>query len=161
MSTPEAPAKKPSVRMTPDEVWKFVEDGHTGIFTTLRRDGVPIAMPIWYVCLDRAIYIGTRGKKLVRIKNDPRASFLVEDGEYWAKLRAVHLTGRCEIVDLDPEMSRRYSAEMDRKYAKYRTSRSAMPSETRAVYQTALHGIVKFTPDERVLNWDNTKLGLG
>lgn len=161
MSENEKPKKKPTVRMTPDEVWKFVEDGHTGILTTLRKDGVPISMPIWYACLDHVIYINTRGKKLSRIKNDPRAGFLVEDGEYWAKLRAVHLTGRAEIVDLDEETSARFRAELDRKYDKFRTKRSAMPTETREAYTKALHGVVKFTPDERILNWDNTKLDLG
>ena len=85
--------KKPvSVRMNEEEIWDFLTNGHTGILTTLRRDGVPIAMPIWYAVVDHTVYIGTRGKKLTRLAHDPRASFLVESGEKWAELRAVHLT---------------------------------------------------------------------
>jgi nitroimidazol reductase NimA-like FMN-containing flavoprotein (pyridoxamine 5'-phosphate oxidase superfamily) len=151
---------KPTVRMTEDEIWTFVQEGHTGILTTLRADGMPIALPIWYVCLDGIIYIGTRGKKLVRIKNDPRASFLVEAGERWSDLRAVHMTGKAEIVDLDDELSTRYRAELDRKYSAYRTAGSAMPKATREAYTKAVSGVVRFTPDDRILHWDNRKLGI-
>ena len=144
--------------MTPDEIWAYVTDTHTGILTTLRRDGVPIAMPLWFACLDRVIYVQTRGRKLQRIAHDPRASFLVETGDRWADLKAVHLTGTAEIVDLDAELSARFRTEIDRKYAAFRTAPTDMPKETANVYATALMGVVRFTADDRVLNWDNTKL---
>jgi nitroimidazol reductase NimA-like FMN-containing flavoprotein (pyridoxamine 5'-phosphate oxidase superfamily) len=148
---------KPSPRMTPEEVWAYVTEGHTGILTTLRRDGVPVAMPLWYACLDRKVYFQTRGKKLSRIRHDPRASLLVETGEHWADLKAVHLTGTAEIVDLDDELSARFRSEIDRKYSAFR-SRAAMPKETAEYYAKAMTGVVRFNPDERVLHWDNTKL---
>lgn len=144
--------------MTDEEIWTFVADAHTGIMTTLRRDGVPIALPIWFVCLDRTIYVRTIGKKLQRIERDPRASFLVESGERWAELKAVHLTGRVEVVDLDPELGARFRNEMDRKYASARTAGADMPKATAEHYTTAIGGVVRFTPDARVLNWDNAKL---
>ncbi|MDH4145898.1 MAG: pyridoxamine 5'-phosphate oxidase family protein [Acidimicrobiia bacterium] len=150
-------AAKPSPRMTPDEIGAFVADGHTGIFTTLRRDGMPVAMPMWYAALDGRIYLQTRGKKIDRIRHDPRASFLVESGERWADLKAVHYTGRAELVDLDAATSKRFNAEIERKYSTFR-SRDAMAPETAAYYEKALRGMVRFTPDERVLHWDNTKI---
>ena len=90
-----------SVRLTPDEAWDVLERAHTGILTTLRRDGMPISLPMWFVVLDRTICIGAPSgtKKLARLRHDPRASFLVESGERWAELEAVHLTGRIEVVD--------------------------------------------------------------
>src|SRR3954454_11070670 len=105
-----------SPRMTEDEIWAFVTDAPTGILTTLRRDGVPVAMPLWFACLDRTIYMQTRGKKLQRIAHDPRASFLVETGHRWVDLKAVHFTGTAELVDLEPELARRFRTEIDRKY---------------------------------------------
>jgi hypothetical protein len=42
-----------------------------------------------------------------------------------------------------------------RKYASFRTDRPAMPAETRATYEQAERALVRFTPDERILNWDN------
>jgi nitroimidazol reductase NimA-like FMN-containing flavoprotein (pyridoxamine 5'-phosphate oxidase superfamily) len=126
--------------------------------TTLRRDGVPIALPTWFACVDRTIYLRTRGKKLQRIAHDARASFLVESGEHWAELKAVHLTGRAEIVDIDAELSTRVRDEMERKYAAFRTRNADMPKATAEHYATALSGVVRFTPDDRVLNWDNARL---
>lgn len=147
-----------SVRMDPDEVWDFLAEGHTGILTTLRADGVPIAMPIWYAVVAEAIYLRTRGKKLSRLSRDPRASFLVEEGQRWAELRAVHLTGTAEILEPTAELDAAVDAELERKYARFRVDQAAMPSAARAAY--AARRLVRFTPDKRILNWDNRKLGL-
>jgi nitroimidazol reductase NimA-like FMN-containing flavoprotein (pyridoxamine 5'-phosphate oxidase superfamily) len=144
--------------MTDHEIWSFVTDAHTGIMTTLRRDGVPVSLPLWFACIDRRIYARTRGKKLQRIRHDGRASFLVESGERWVDLKAVHFTGTAEIVDLDEALSDRFRAEIDRKYATFRTAAGEMPEATAKHYATAIGGVVRFTPDERILNWDNAKL---
>ena len=68
--TTERPRR--SLRLSDDEVWEFVRDAHTGVMTTLRRDGMPISLPVWFAAVDRIIYIRTRGRKLQRIANDPR-----------------------------------------------------------------------------------------
>lgn len=154
--------KTPSVRMPRAECWALLRDGHTGIFTTLRSDGMPIAMPVWYVVVDDAVLIETRGKKLARLRRDPRASFLVEEGEHWAELRAVHLTGRAEILSGEEAatVADAVRAEMTRKYAAYRTDLSEMPAATRAVYEQAGMNLVRLWPDQRILQWDNRRLGL-
>src|ERR1700727_968561 len=102
-----------SVRMTDDEAWQMLEQSVNGILTTLRRDGRPVTLPIWYVVLDRRIYIGTRGKKVLRARNDPRCSFLVEAGERWADLRAVHLDGLVTVIDPHPGLAGRTEAARD------------------------------------------------
>ncbi|MGE0309966.1 MAG: pyridoxamine 5'-phosphate oxidase family protein [Acidimicrobiia bacterium] len=147
-----------SVRMSKDEAWDLLTDAHTAIFTTLRRDGVPIAMPVWFAVIDRHVYLNTRGRKLERIRRDARSSILVEDGELWRELRAVHLTGRARIIEPDPQLAARISAELDRKYAAYRTAPEDMPEATRAAYSGAAMETVEFVPDARVLNWDNGRL---
>lgn len=148
----------PSPRMTEDEIWSFVADSHSGILTTLRRDGSPVALPLWFVCLDRQIYCRTRGKKLDRIRHDSRASFLVESGEKWTELKAVHLSGIAEIVDLDADLAQRFREETARKYAGFRTASGDMPSETAEHYRRSMGGVVRFTPTGKILNWDNAKL---
>ena len=50
---------------------------------------------------------------------------------------------------------------MNRKYAAYRTAPAKMPEATRNTYATARRGVVKFTHDTRILNWDNNKLPIG
>ena len=146
-----------SFRLTDDEIWEYVASAHTGIMTTLRRDGMPIAMPLWFAAVDRAIYVHTRGKKLARLAHDPRASFLVESGEQWADLKAVHFTGRAAPVELDPDLLQRVENESARKYDAYRLPASDMPSATAEHYASTMRW-VRFDPDARVLSWDNRKL---
>lgn len=153
-----AMGSKLSPRMTEDEVWAFVRDAHTGIFTTLRRDGMPIAMPMWFVCIGRDVYMQTRGKKLQRIENDPRSSFLVETGDRWGELVAVHLTGSSEHIEPDAELLQNFADEMDRKYRAFRGDSTEMPKETAEYYARQMRGLVRFVADERTLNWDNSKM---
>jgi nitroimidazol reductase NimA-like FMN-containing flavoprotein (pyridoxamine 5'-phosphate oxidase superfamily) len=147
-----------SVRLTLDEAWAVVAASHTGIFTSLRRDGVPIALPLWFVVLDRRIYVSgpARAKRVARVRRDPRVSFLVESGERWAELRAVHVTGRARVVT-EPELLARVAAALDAKYRAFRTPREAMAAATRAHYGGTL-ATIEITPDERVLTWDNARL---
>jgi general stress protein 26 len=148
-----------SVRLSADEAWAVVEAAHTGIFTTLRHDGFPISLPIWFVALDRTVCLTTpsRTKKVARLRHDPRAAFLVESGERWAELQAVHLTGNVELVE-EPGTIDRIGAAFDAKYAPFRTATEAMPDATRRHY--ADRTFLRFVPDERILSWDNRRLSL-
>ncbi len=120
--TDAAPAR-PRIHLTSEEAWDFVEGAHTGIFGTLRSDGVPIMLPIWFVVIERKIYVRTSAdsKKAKRARRDPRASFLAERGERWAELQAVHMVG--EIAEVDLESARGVEAEekFTAKYAAFRT----------------------------------------
>ena len=149
-----------SIRLSTDEAWDALAQAHTGIFTTLRRDGMPIALPVWFVAIDRSICLGapSRTKKLARLRHDPRASFLIESGERWVDLVAVHLTGRCELLDLEKDRSliERIDDELDVKYAKFRSDHTAMPQKTQEHY--AARTFIRFVPDTRVLTWDNSRM---
>ncbi len=149
------------VRLTADEAWRVLEAAHTGILTTLRADGMPIALPVWFVALDRRIYLGTPSntKKVARLRRDRRASFLVESGERWAELRAVHLTGHARFVT-DPELTGRVNERFAAKYASFATPRAAMPEATRRHYEAGKRMLIEITADERILSWDNARLTL-
>lgn len=148
-----------SVRLSEEELWAFLEEGHTGIFTSLRRDGWPISLPVWYVVLDRKIFLGgaAKTKKFTRVRNDDRVSFLVETGLAWKELKAVQLTGRAHLVTDEAEVAR-VDKELDRKYAAYRTERKAMPAATRQHYSG--RAVLVIEPEGRILTWDNAKLRL-
>jgi nitroimidazol reductase NimA-like FMN-containing flavoprotein (pyridoxamine 5'-phosphate oxidase superfamily) len=151
---------KPTVRMTESEAWEFLERSHTGIVTTLRRDGRPVALPVWFVVLDGHIYVRTRGRKVERARHDPRCSFLVEDGERWAQLRAVHVACRVEVIDPSPELAERIEAAIAEKYSAYRTPAREMPAATRDHYQQNMGAVLDLVPEGKLLTWDNGKLGL-
>ena len=88
------------VRLSDDEAWAALEAAHTGVLTSLRRDGWPISLPVWFVVLDRRIYVSgpAHTKKFARVRHDPRVSFLVESGERWVDLLGVHVTGTARIA---------------------------------------------------------------
>lgn len=150
-----------SVRMTTAEVAVFLEASHTGILTTLRRDGMPIALPVWFVMKDDRVYVATpsASRKVARLRKDGRVSFLVESGKRWAELKAVQLNGTARIVDerdlIEPVLER-----LEAKYAPFRTSRKAMPRSAQRHYGGG-RAIIEIVPDARVLSWDNAKLKLG
>lgn len=147
-----------SVRLSADEAWEVVAGAHTGILTTLRRDGSPIALPVWFVTMDRCVYVTgpSQTKKFARLRHDPRVSFLVESGTRWAELRAVHMSGTAAFVD-DASLVGRVARAFDRKYAAYRTPRGDMPAPTRAHYDTG-QTTVEITFADRILSWDNARL---
>jgi PPOX class probable F420-dependent enzyme len=148
-----------TIRLTSDEAWEAVGAAHTGILTTLRRDGMPIALPVWFVVDDRSIALMTPAgtKKIARIRHDPRASFLVESGQRYTDLRGVHFTGRIEIVE-DATAISRIETAVNAKYAAFRPPAASLPTATQAYYASQV--FLRFVPDGRILTWDNARLAM-
>jgi PPOX class probable F420-dependent enzyme len=148
------------IRLSDEEAWDALAAAHTGILTTLRRDGSPVTLPVWFVVDDHSICFRTFDgtKKLQRIANDPRASFLVESGEHWAELRAVHVSGVLERIDDTAEIAR-VEAALDAKYAGYRTPARDMPDTAKQRY--AAKQLFRLVPEPRLLTWDNRRMELG
>lgn len=146
--------------MSRDEAWARIASAHTGIVTSLRRDGVPIATPMWFCVVDDAVHFRTPAdaKKAARLRHDPRVGFLVEGGERWAQLWAVHLAGRAAFV-VDDDVIARVGDALHAKYSTFRTSRAEMPDDTRAHYERPFV-VVRIDAEDRIVSWDNQKLGL-
>jgi PPOX class probable F420-dependent enzyme len=145
------------LRLTADEAWEFLAAAHTGILTTLRRDGWPVTLPVWFVALDRTVCFAapSRTRKVARLRHDSRAAFLVETGERWAELQAVHVQGHVEVVDDEPEIARIDDA-LTAKYAAFRTDRAAMPEATQQHYEGRT--FFRLRPEGKVLSWNNRRL---
>lgn len=146
--------------MEREEAWARIAAAHTGIVTSLRRDGVPISTPMWFCVVDGAVHFRTpaTSKKAARLRHDPRVGFLVEGGERWAQLWAVHLAGRAALVDDDATIARVGDA-LNAKYSTFRTPRSAMPDDTRGHYERPFV-VFRIDAEDRIVSWDNAKLGL-
>jgi PPOX class probable F420-dependent enzyme len=148
-----------SIRLSDDEAWAALEAAHTGILTTLRADGRPVTLPVWFVVVDRSICVSTPpgSKKVHRIRRDPRSSFLVESGAEWRALTGVHVSGR--IAEVDDESQRTaVRAALDEKYRPFRLPVGAMPASARQRY--AEFTILRLVPEGRMLTWDNSRLRL-
>ena len=149
-----------SIRFTDDEEREFLATTHTAVVTTIRRDGWPISLPVWFASVDGAVYMRTptRSKKAARVRHDDRACFLVEAGEAWADLRAVVWLGHLVEVT-DPEMHERAGRAISAKYAGFSMVRAKVPDATKRHYGPT-DVMYELRPDERRLTWDNRKLRL-
>jgi nitroimidazol reductase NimA-like FMN-containing flavoprotein (pyridoxamine 5'-phosphate oxidase superfamily) len=145
------------LRLTDDEAWEVLDASHTAVLTSLRRDGIPVSLPVWFVVVDRSVLVTgpASSYKFTRLRRDPRATFLVESGEAWKELRAVHLVGRAELV-AQPDWAS-VDALFDVKYGEFRTPRPEMPDSARKHYAAA-RALIRLTPTERLITWDNQRL---
>ena len=149
-----------SVRLTDDEAWAELATAHTGILTTLRSDGRPVPLPVWFTVLERRIYVRTpaRTHKVTHVRNDPRATFLVERGERWADLCAVMVHADVTLLDAGAERDA-VEIAITEKYARFRTESTQLPDATRAHYAVE-SAVLRLTPVGRLVTWDNSKLRL-
>lgn len=147
------------IRLDADEAWAFVERRHTGVLTTLRADGYPVSLPVWFVVRERRVYLQTPSgaKKITRVRRDPRASFVVESGRAWTELKAVSMTGHARIVEDEAEQQAAREA-LTEKYAEHGIPGARVPDATKRHYEAST--VICFEPDERLLTWDNARLRL-
>lgn len=143
------------VTLTDGEVLAFLERGHTCAVTTLRADGFPVSLPMWYTLDGRHLHLQTprSSAKLRRIRADPRACVLVEEGRTFRELRAVSLLGHVAVVEDGDEKARAAAAHR----AKYGSRRSTTELPAATVRHYAAMVWLRFTPDH-VISWDNGKL---
>jgi PPOX class probable F420-dependent enzyme len=153
------------VRLSDDEAWAELASAHTGILTTLRRDGRPVSVPVWFAAVDRRVYVRTPAKtrKVEHVRHDPRATFLVERGEKWIELCAVMLHADVELLEPGDEYDAA-SAAIEAKYAGFGMGSVArggkkVPDATKQHY-AGRPAVLRLTPTGRLVTWDNARLRL-
>ncbi len=101
-------------RMTDEERDRFLAETRYGILTSLRADGSPIAVPVWFDWTGEAIQMFTSvvSPKMKRLQADPRASLLVAnhlaEHEAWVAFDgavSIHEGGGIELAE---RLSSRY-----------------------------------------------------
>jgi general stress protein 26 len=149
------------VSLSDEEAWAFVESSLTGIVTTMRRDGFPVALPVWFVALDRMIYFRTRAasQKIARIRNDNRAGFLVESGGRWRDLKAVSLSTEATLVD-DEALRASVLGARAEKYRGLGPRGSGTLPPAAVEHYSGDAAIVQLAPVGRIISWDNRKVRL-
>ena len=150
-----------SVRLEPDEAWAVVEAAHTGILTTLRADGMPVALPVWFVVLDRTICLSA---PIAHQEGGPARA--TTPGRRSSSSRASDgpSSRPCTSRGASRSSTTRRRSRRDRRRARGEvrrvpTAAEAMPTATREHY--AGRTFLRFVPDARILSWDNRRLELG
>jgi hypothetical protein len=144
-------------RLNADEQRAFLERGHTAIVTTVKRDGFPVSLPVWFVLVDESVYIATPpgAAKLTRLRNDDRVWFLVEQGLKWVDLKAVGFPARGVILDPGSE-SDRVMKVFDAKYADFRPPTEGLPRAVTEHYSDQV--VIRLDPVGSALTWDNSQI---
>ena len=94
---------RPYEKMTPDEVRQFLtEQPRTGKFATVRADGRPHVVPIWFDLDGDDIVFNTwhASVKVANLRRDPRVSLCVDDET--PPFAFVQIDGTATLSD-DPE----------------------------------------------------------
>jgi nitroimidazol reductase NimA-like FMN-containing flavoprotein (pyridoxamine 5'-phosphate oxidase superfamily) len=100
--------------LTGDELERYLGEQRTCRVATVRPDGTPHVVPLWFVWHRGALYLNsTQGNPTVEnLLRTGRASAVVDDGEAYDELRGAVLSGPAERADEDPlleEVERRWS----------------------------------------------------
>jgi len=87
-------------RMKPEDFAQFVQQPHIGVLATLRRNGAPYTVPVWWLYRDDGIWLtGTYSRVWCRqLLRDPRASLCIESGPPFTG--HVEFDGECEPFEL-------------------------------------------------------------
>ncbi|MEU7701524.1 PPOX class F420-dependent oxidoreductase [Streptomyces sp. NPDC039028] len=103
-------------RMTDDQWRTFVSEGtRTGKLATMREDGSPHVVPIWFL-LDGDDIVFNTGKDTVKGRNlarDGRVALCVDDDA--PPFAFVSLSGRAELSE-EPEELRRWAGRIGARY---------------------------------------------
>lgn len=147
------PNRRAEIELTPDEQAAMLADAKTAILVTIGADGAPDPTAMWFVMDGDTMVMRTYAKsqKVRNLERDPRVAVLVEDGETYATLRGLQLTGRVELSrDVDEVLD--VVAGLARKYEGVEEiDRSALAGY--ASKQVVLRIVV-----ERRVSWDHGKL---
>ena len=151
-------SRRDLIRMTDDEIRKFIRESRTMTICSIGSDGFPHPMPMWFAFDDDGTVRMTTFKKSQKVRNverDPRVTLMVEDGEEYAQLRGVVMYGRCELIDDTEQVIDTLAA----------IGGAEMPSDPEAakalragIGRTASKRMLLQIKPDRIVSWDHRKL---
>lgn len=147
--------RRAQIQMSDEEVWAFVEERKSLQVATIGRDGMPHLTTLWFALVEGRIAFETfsKSQKVVNLKRDPRISVLLEDGEQYAELRGISISGRADLYD-DPDEVHPYAmAVMRRNQPEIPADKVDEAARVLASKRTAVVVI-----PERIVSWDHRKL---
>ena len=89
------------IELSREEIDAYLLAAPRGILCVNREQQAPLALPMWFGWIDGKILMTTllNTKKVTALRKNPQVSFLVESGEMYFTLKAVLITGHCEIAE--------------------------------------------------------------
>jgi hypothetical protein len=145
------------IAMGPDEIDAFLAEERTCRVATVRADGNPHVVPLWFVWDGAALWLNSvvKSQRWTDLARHPAVSVVVDAGIAYGELRGIELAGRVATVgavprgpgDDDPALvvPERLFAE------KYNGTSTFVPDRR--------HAWLRLDPD-KLVSWDFRKLGL-
>ncbi|GAA4863210.1 pyridoxamine 5'-phosphate oxidase family protein [Saccharopolyspora rosea] len=153
-------SRRSQITMTDDEVVDFIADRRTVVLATVKADGRPHLVPMWFVPDGSTIEVWSyaRSQKTVNLRRDPRATLLLETGTAYDQLRGVSLECDVEVIE-DVDDVVRIGTALAERYSGASPSDLANPEATELLRRRAAKRVgLRFTPT-RTITWDHRKLG--
>jgi len=153
-------SRRDQIVMTDDEIAAYLRGKHTIVITSIGRDGVPHPVPMWFAVEDDGAIVMstfTKSQKIQNLKRDPRVALLAEDGEVYAELRGVLITGEAELLsDTDDVVAILNAISRDGGEASATALSEAEQAGLRA--QAAKRTGIRVRP-QKTVSWNHRKLG--
>jgi PPOX class probable F420-dependent enzyme len=146
--------RRSEIKMSPDEVEKFLEGERTTTMCSMHPDGTIHAVAMWYGFLNGTITVETKAKsqKVQNLRRDPRLTFLVEAGDSYNELRGVELVGKARIVE-DPDQIWEFGVSMWERYM------GPYTEDQRPAVEIMMKNRILVTIDiDKTVSWDHRKL---
>ncbi|PKW15177.1 PPOX class F420-dependent oxidoreductase [Saccharopolyspora spinosa] len=154
-------SRRGQITMSGDEIVDFIAQRRIVVLATLKSDGRPHLVPMWFVHDGLVIEVWSYGRsqKTLNLRRDPRATLLLETGTEYGELRGVSLECDVEVLEA-PEDVERIGMGLAERYRGAAPSGLAASDEARSVLRAraAKRVGLRFTPT-RTITWDHRKLG--
>ncbi len=153
------PSRRELISMTEEERLVFLRSQKTITIISNGVGGYPHPMPMWFtVDADGSVRMSTfrKGAKVENVQRDPKVSLLAEDGEEYAELRGVHISGICEIVD---DLRAVQDTLVDITGGDAAASQEAREGMYKVIEATAAKRVLLRIKPEKIVSWDHRKLG--
>ena len=95
------PNLREAIRMTDEEIARFLAGPHKMQLATIQPDGSPHLVTMYYAMFEGLVGFWTyrTSQKARNLERDPRATILVETGEGYDQLHGVQISGSVERID--------------------------------------------------------------
>ena len=144
--------QRSAIQLSEAEVWDFLAEPHTIALATLRSDGTPHLVAMWFA-LDGHVPVfwsyGT-SQKITNLRRDSRLTCLVEAGASYTELRGVELSVRAVLFE-DHEEVLRIGALV--------ASKHGLPHDRASMEAAGRKRIGVRVEVAHITSWDHRKMG--
>lgn len=155
-------SRRDKIKMSPDEVRRFLAAEMKVQIATLNRNGEPHLVTMFYALEDGKLAFTTYGtsQKVVNLRRDPTMTCLVEAGSDYNELRGVTLFGQGRIVT-DHAVLMRVGTRIGAAMAGLPAPEPDVPLDpvfAAGMEQTMRKRVAVIMEPQRIASWDHRKL---